>query len=125
MNAWRLWQIDQNLDFASHFAACDGLPTEAEAANCVILVTVQYLNEPSWIARMFLFLLLEAVVIGYATAWLAGRERAIATAMTALLCGLAILSFFPNAQIAALAASCGLVLGGLLRHARLKRQANN
>lgn len=121
LNGWRLVNIEKNLDVATHYAGCDGLPNESELVYCVQLLNLQYLNDPHWLARMFVALLLMAALIGYCTAIWSGRERVIVVPLTALLAALALWLRIEHAEIAALACFTGLLLGGLLAHSRAIR----
>lgn len=122
LNGWRLWNIDKNLDFGSYFAVCETAVNEAEAADCVMYLSAQYLNDPNWLAIMFLLLLFEAVVIGFFVAVWAGVERVLVIPVTSLLCSVAIWRFFDHAEIAMFACFFGMVLGGLMEHSLSKRK---
>lgn len=121
LNGWRLVNIDNNLDIATYYASCDGLPTERELVYCVQLLNLDYLNDRHWLALMFVYLLLAAALIGYFTAAWAGRERVIVVPLAALLAALALWVRMEHAELAALACFLGLLLGGLLKHSRARR----
>lgn len=121
LNGWRLVNIGNNLDIATYYASCDGLPTEEDLVYCVQLLNLDYLNDPHWLALTFVYLLLAAALIGYIAAAWAGRERVIVVPLAALLASLALWLRMQHAELAALACFAGLLLGGLFAHSRAKR----
>ena len=121
LKGWRLINIAKNVDVSRYYASCDGLTSEQELVYCVQLLNLEYLNDPHWLALMFVFLLLPAALIGYITAAWAGRERVIVIPLCALMAALALWLRVDNAELAALACCFGMSLGGLLVHSRAKR----
>ena len=122
LKGWRLVNIAENVDVSSYYASCDGLPSEEELVYCVQLLNLAYLNDPRWLALMFVYLLIPAVLVGYISAVWAGRERVIVVPLAALLSALALWLRVDHAELAALACFLGLLFGGLLQHSRARRR---